>query len=86
MSFIDSIKNCFTPDEIPKDPIYRAVIFGDGAIYLENVCSIISYASEEISLALKKGGLVIKGRCLYIKKYCAGDVVICGKIMAIERV
>ncbi len=86
MGFIDSIKSCFTPDELPKEPIYRAVIFGDGAVYLENICSIINYTSEEITLALKKGGLIVTGKCLYIKKYCVGDVVICGKIKAIERV
>lgn len=86
MSFIDDIKGCFNADELPKEPIFRAVLFGDGAIYLENVKTISSYQPDEILLCLKKGGLLIKGKDLYVKKYCAGDVVICGKITAIERV
>ena len=86
MGFIDNIKECFSPDELPREPIFRAVVFGDGAVYLENVCSIASYTQEEISLILKRGGLIIKGCNLYIKKYCAGDVVICGAIRSLERV
>ena len=86
MSFIDDIKGCFNPDELPKEPIYRAVLFGDGAGYFENVKTIVSYQPEEILLCLKKGGLLIKGTGLYVKKYCMGDVVICGKITSVERV
>lgn len=86
MGFINEIKACFTPDELPKEPVYRAVLFGDGAGYFENVICIQRYSPEEIHLLLKKGGLLIKGEKLYIKKYCAGDVVVCGKIICIERV
>lgn len=86
MSFIDDIKGCFNPDELPKEPIYRAVLFGDGAGYFENVRTIAHYQTDEILLCLKKGGLLVKGKDLYVKKYCAGDVVICGKITSIERV
>ncbi len=85
MSFIDDIKACFSADEIPKEPIFRAVMFGDNALYLENVCSIVEYSCEQIILCLKKGGLRILGKNLYIKKYCVGDVAVCGKISAIER-
>jgi len=86
LGFIEDIKGCFSPDEIPKEPCFRAVLFGDGAAYFENVCSIAHYTPEEVSLCLKRGGLVISGCGLYIKKYCAGDVVICGKIRSIERI
>ena len=86
MSFIDDIKGCFNPDELPKEPIYRAVLFGDGAAYFENVRTIAHYQTDEILLCLKRGGLLVKGKDLYVKKYCAGDVVICGKITSIERV
>ena len=86
MGFIDEIKGCFSPDELPKEPIFRAVLFGDSAVYFENVCSIQNYCENEIVLCLKRGGLVVSGNNLYIKKYCAGDVVVCGKIRAIERV
>ena len=86
MSFIDSIKSCFCVEEIPKEPIYRAVLFGDSAAYIENVCTVLGYTSNEIRLSLKKGGLVITGEDLYIKKYCVGDFVVCGKIISLQRI
>ena len=85
MGFIDDIKKSFTEREIPAPPTYRALIFGDNAAYVENVKKIISYDKCEINLSLKKGGLKIKGEELYVKKYCMGDVCVCGKITAIER-
>ena len=86
MGFIDSIKECFSPDEIPCETVYRAVVFGDRAIYLENICSLESYAEDLVCLRLKRGALKIKGQKLYVKKYCLGDVIICGQITGIERV
>lgn len=85
MSFIDNIKECFLDQEIPKEPIFRAVLLGDTAGYFENVCSIARYSAEEIVLGLKKGCLRVYGQKLYVKKYCCGDVVICGKIKGVER-
>ena len=85
MSFIDNIKECFCSAEFPKEPLFRAVLFGEKAGYFENVCGIVSYSAEQIVLCLKRGTLTIKGEELFVKKYCAGDVMICGKIKAIER-
>ena len=86
MGFINEILKCFTPEELPCEPSYRAVIFGDTAGYFEKVLTIKSYQPNEIILTLKKGVIVIKGENLYIKKYCMGDVAVCGKIKGIERV
>ncbi len=86
MSFIDNIRDCFCQNELPLDCLYRAVLFGDSAGYFENVKSIVSYEKEEVVLSLKKGAIKIKGKDLYIKKYCIGDVVICGKITSVERI
>ena len=86
MGFIDDIKKCFSSSELPIEPVFRAVIFGDCALYLENVRSIVKYTSEEISISLSKGGLNVLGNNLYVKKYCAGDLVVCGKIKTIERI
>ncbi len=85
MSFFDSIKENFS-DLFIDAPSYRAVLFGDDAIYLENVRAIVGYSSEEVKLSLKKGGLAIKGENLYLKKYCDGDLAVCGKIASIERI
>lgn len=86
MGLIDNIKDCFCQCEIPSEPIFRAVLFGECAGYFENIKSIVSYTEEEIVLALSNGCLKISGKNLYIKKYCMGDVVICGKIKKVERV
>ncbi len=86
MSLIDNIRDSFCQNEIPKEPIFRAVLFGESAGYFENIKSIVSYSQEEVLLALSNGGLKINGINLYIKKYCMGDVVICGKIKKVERV
>lgn len=86
MGFIEDIKNCFSSSELPIEPVFRAVMFGDCALYLENVRSIIKYTTEEISVSLKKGGLNVNGNGLYVKKYCAGDLVVCGNIKSIERI
>lgn len=86
MGFIDNIIECLGGEEFPKCHNFRAVMFGDRAVYIENVTGIISYEKQEISLSIKNGRLTVKGDDLYVKKYCQGDVVICGIITAIERV
>ena len=85
MGFIDNIKECLGGEEFFNNLSFRAVLFGDSAVYLENVTSIISYEKEQVLLSIRKGQISIKGIDLYIKKYCMGDVVVCGKITAIER-
>ena len=86
MSFINEIKNCFKSEELPVEPTYRAVLFGDGAAYFENVRAIVGFSQEEIILSLKRGGLKLTGENLSVKKYCSGDVAVCGKIKVIERI
>ena len=86
MGLIDEINNCFCKNELPNNPSFRAVLIGDSAGYFENVKSIVSFTNEEIVLALKSGALKISGNGLYIKKYCLGDVVVCGKIKSLEKI
>ena len=85
MSFFDEIKNMLYADGFPS-PTFRALLIGDNAIHLEEVVSIKQLESENITLRLKKGGLILKGKDLYVKKYCEGDLIVCGKIVSIERV
>ncbi len=73
-------------EAIPYEPCFKAVMFGANAGYFENICGIKSYSPDEIILSVKGGGLVVRGKDMYIKKYCAGDVVVCGQISSIERV
>ena len=84
MDFIENIKQS-VGEFFPKEPSYKAVFLGDDAVYFQNVTKIISFTSEKITLSLKKGGVDLVGENLYIKKYCMGDVVICGKITSMQR-
>jgi sporulation protein YqfC len=70
---------------MPVAPTYRAVIIGDGAIYIEGVKEIMCFGDDEILLRLKRGELSIKGNGLSIKKYCAEDVAVCGIITGVIR-
>ena len=85
MGFIDNIKQCVWLDAEPLNPCFRAVVFGESAVYVEGVKCILSFVKEEIVLGLKNGCLKVKGQGLYVKKYCLGDIVICGKICTLER-
>lgn len=85
MGFIENIFESFGLESPPKEPIFRAVLFGESAGYFENVSGIKSFTDTEIEIYLKKGGVKIRGENLYVKKFCSGDLVICGKITAVER-
>ena len=84
MGFIEEVKNCFGLDYL-GEPIFRGFLFGDYGVYLENVKGITGYSKEVIEVRLRKGSLKISGKDLYIKKYCAGDLLIIGQISGIER-
>ena len=55
-------------------------------MYMENVRCIVSYSPECLIVSLKRGGLKIEGENLYVKKFCGGDVAVCGKIIKMERI
>lgn len=83
MSFINEIVGIFGGENIT--PTFRVMIFGENAAYVEGVKAIKSYSQEKIEVFLGKGELKITGERLYVKKYCAGDLAVCGKIKAIEK-
>ena len=85
MSFIDNILENIGICDLEQEQKFRYTVFGEKAGYFENVLGIRYYTEEEIALSLKRGGLIVRGEKLYIKKFCLGDVVICGKITAVER-
>lgn len=64
---------------------FKATIFGDSAIYLSGVGGIKDFSKAEVVFYLKKGTISIKGEELEIKKICAGDAVVCGKIKTFSR-
>ena len=85
MSFFDSVKELICLQELPT-PTFRASLIGDGAIFLEGVVAITDFTAEQIILRLRKGGFIINGKNLYVKKYCEGDLIVCGKIISTQRI
>lgn len=84
MSFIDNIINSFGSDLcLEKEPL-KMMVFGDKGVFLEGVVGIKSFNEKEIILFRKKGEALLNGENLFVKKFCGGDVVICGKINKIE--
>ena len=84
MSFLDEVLKVFGQEEML--PVFRVMLLGDGALYAEGVKAIKSYSPDKIELTVKNGGLKVSGERLFIKKYCAGDVAICGTVKSIEKV
>ena len=84
MNFIDEILSVFGAENAA--PAFRVMLFGDGAAYIEGVKAIKSYSQEKMELYLKKGEIKITGEGLFVKKYCAGDLAVCGKIKSVEKI
>ncbi|MBQ8196572.1 MAG: YabP/YqfC family sporulation protein [Clostridia bacterium] len=90
MSFFDSILESLGVDSAPEGQFLKLTLIGNKGggfcyAYLENVLSVKSYSPQEIAVCVKGGGVTIKGENMYIKKYCQGDLAVCGKIMKAER-
>ncbi len=85
MNFIEDIKKSLNLSGV-CEPKFRAILIGDEAVYFENICSIKSYSQNKIELLLKKNQIKIEGENLFIKKYCQGDLLICGKIQTLSTI
>lgn len=84
MGLIDDMRSSLLGN-IPCEPPFRVVLFGDCAGYFENVKTIKSFSPDEIVLVVGRGGLKVTGKDMFIKKFCGGDVVVCGKIKSVEK-
>ena len=84
MSFIEEVLKVFGGEDIV--PTYKVMMLGENAAYIEGAKSIKSYSREKIELFMKKGEMRITGEGLFIKKYCAGDLAVCGKIKSVEKI
>ena len=85
MNFIENLKEVLGVDEILDANQVKFTVLLDKGGYFENVKGVVSYSDTEIVLKTKPCRIVIKGENLFIKKYCEGDISICGKITSIER-
>ena len=80
MNFIENILSKLGLSECIAPLKYRAVIFGESGLYLENVKSIVSFSPTEILVKLKSGSILIKGENLKIKNYTGFDLYILGLV------
>ena len=76
MSFIDEVLSVFGGENAA--PVPRVML-------LEGVKAIKSYSQDKIEVLVLKGEIKITGEGLFVKKYCAGDLAVCGKIKSVER-
>ena len=81
MSFIENIKQNLNSN---SNGFFRAILLEEG-VYIQGVVSIKNFSTEEIIATLKKGELKILGENLFIKKYCEGDLVVCGKVKGLQK-
>ena len=63
----------------------RCTVVGGRGAYFENVRRIASFSAEEVVLRGRREVYAVTGKSLSLGKYCAGDVVIFGDIVRIER-
>ncbi len=63
----------------------RYTVTDGGGGYFENVKRIVRFSKEEVVLRGRQGGLRVEGRELSLGKYFAGDLVVYGEIVRVER-
>lgn len=85
MGFIENILESLGLSEEVNEQLSKITLIGDVAGYFECVKSIKKYSKEEIIISLKKETITVTGEELSIKKYCEGDLAVCGKIKSILR-
>ena len=84
MSFIDNITQIMGVSEVNPHN-FRMVMLGDSGCYFEGVKSLKDFSDTKIELLFKGCQMTIRGEGLKIAKYCCSDIVIKGKILAVER-
>lgn len=75
-------------DEIFKDtdglPTSRYTVVVGGGGYFEGVKAVGDFTPERIELFYGAGVVEVTGKNLTIKKYCDGDLQLCGCILAVS--
>lgn len=84
MEFFDRLLEDFGMPK-PSELRYKIVINGEACGCFSFVTGIVKYSESEIILSVRGGKLIVKGENLAIGKYVEGDVLICGKILGLEK-
>ncbi len=85
MLLIDNILKGLLGDGNDLSGQYKILLIGEVGCYCSDVKALKEYSSEKVTVLVKNGGVEISGNNLYIKKYCGGDLFVCGRILRLER-
>ncbi len=85
MSFYDEVEKLLNIDEVK--PQVQILIIGMNSVVVSGYSKIVSFSDSEIILKLKDSSVILfKGVKLEIKRLAKSEVVICGQILALEKV
>lgn len=82
--FGERIANLFElPQEVVLD-LPQVSLVGNGFLRIENHRGIIEYQPDRIRVNTSRGEMAIRGRGLIIRTIVADEIVISGKVIAVE--
>ena len=84
MEFLREIAGALGADAAGAFRIQYAVVDGKGG-YFQNGRRLAEFSRERVVLRGREGGVCVEGHDLSIGKYYAGDIVIAGDIVRVER-
>ena len=83
MSFFEWLTDA-TPIISQLNPPFRVALFGSQTAFIEGATGLEEYEKERVVVQVKKERIVIMGENLAINSFAEGDMMVCGKITAIE--
>ncbi len=84
MEFLREIAGALGADAAGTFRIQYTVVDGKGG-YFQNVRRLTEFSRERVVLRGREGCVRVEGRDLSLGKYFAGDLVIAGDIVRVER-
>ena len=84
MEFLKEIAKALGADAAGAFRVQYAVLDGKGG-YFQNVKRLAQFSETEIVLRGRQGALRVEGENLSLGKYFAGDLIIEGRIVRVER-
>lgn len=84
MEFLREIAGVLGADAAGAFRVQYTVIDGKGG-YFQNVKRLVQFSEEAVVLRGREGALRVEGTHLSLGKYFAGDLVIAGDIVRVER-
>ncbi|MGN1234973.1 MAG: YabP/YqfC family sporulation protein [Christensenellaceae bacterium] len=84
MRLFSYILSKLNADEIIGGGI-RYTVLADKSAYFQNVKSMREFSSSRLVLEGRGGGVIVTGKCLTLRSYFGGDLVVNGCICLVEN-